>query len=154
MIKLLNRKQKRGVTLIELIISMAILTIVLSLVFRLLIYNSKVFYKSEDLSQVQFDVRMASDYISTEIRNVKSISLTSGASIDNSIDLAFLSGNYPSVKSVEFVLKAQGQRYLLSYVIEGSDAQVNNKYKLETDVLLNNVSSAVTGTDNKVFYTK
>ena len=113
-----------------------------------------MFKKSDSLSQVQFDVRMASDYLTTELRNVNSISLSADASLTNFIDLISLSDKYPLVKSVNFEIKSQGPRYLLSYVIQGSDSNSENQYQIETEVLLNNITSAINDNDTILYYEK
>ena len=146
-------KQNKGFTLIELLISMAILSIVMTAIMGLFLHNNMVFKKSDKLSQVQFDVRMASDYITTEFRNVNSISLSDNT-LPNSVNITSLSDKYPLVKSVSFEIKTQGARYLLSYVIQGSDSNLENHYQLKTEVLLNNITSATNGNNTTVYYRK
>ena len=150
-VKLINNKQ--GLTLIELILTFAILLIVIGVSFSFFFFNLRSFQTSEKLSQVQFDVRMASDLITSELRNVNQISLTDDT-LPNSIILSKISSKYPLVKSVNFSIVNQSPNYYVSYLILGSDSNSENSYQLESEVLLNNITSATEGNDVTIYYSK
>lgn len=151
MSKLGNHKNKRGITLIELIVTIAIFSIVIAAILNLFIFNNRVYSRSDKLSQVQFDVRMASDHITTEIRNKNSISTTDN-SLAKSINLSGLQSKYPSIKAIAFVITKSDSDYLVSYTISGSDLNNDNEYTLETDVLLNNITNATESSGTTIYY--
>lgn len=63
------KDNNKGFSLIELIVALAILSIIIVVSFNFFIYNNRLFDKGDRLSKVQYDVRMTSDYITTELRN-------------------------------------------------------------------------------------
>jgi prepilin-type N-terminal cleavage/methylation domain-containing protein len=72
-LKLLRAKQ--GFTLIELIISLAILSIVMTSIISFFLYNNRVFAKGVDQFNVQSNIRLASDYITNQIRYATKIEI-------------------------------------------------------------------------------
>lgn len=146
--KLKNPQNRKGFTLVELIVTMAILSIVLGAVMNLFLFNNKVYSQSENLASVQFDVRMAADFITTELRNMHGVS-TENSALTNSVDLAKVKVKYPSVKNVKFKIIKQESKYLVLYSITGSDINNGNSYSLDSRVLLNNIKSATESTEMK-----
>lgn len=144
-------QQKKGVTLIELIVTLALISVVLVAVFNLFIFNKNVYTKSEELSQVQFDVRMASDMLTKNLRNVSSLSLTDNT-LANEIGLSDLQSKYPSISSVSFTIVSESSRFLVEYTIVGNDATGDNQYTINSKVLLNNITSVIAGTGSTLFY--
>lgn len=142
-----------GFTLVELIITIAILVIVLVTVTNFFIFNLNTYEKGEDLSAVQFDVRMASEYITKELRNVNDISDTNNT-LDDELNLSILSANYPNVHSVEFEITNEGPKYFVDYTVTGNSPDGSNLYSIKTKVLLNNIESASVATSNTLYYTK
>ena len=138
--KIFNKKKNKGFTLVELVVTVAILSIVMIIVTNFFLYNNRIFRKSDSLSQVQFDVRMASDYITTELRNVENVSLVNDT-LGNSIDLTLVSSKYPNVTGVNFSIRSLSGKYLVIYTVEGNDVTHQNYFKLDSEVLLNNVTS-------------
>jgi prepilin-type N-terminal cleavage/methylation domain-containing protein len=151
MCKLEKTKKNGGFTLIELIVTLAIFSIVLVAILNLFLFNNRVYSRSENLSEVQFDVRMASDYITTELRNKNSISITDN-SLAESITLSDLQSKYPTVKAVTFKIAKSSSDYFVEYTITGSDLNNDNEYTLETDVLLNNITNATESTGTTIYY--
>lgn len=64
----------KGFSLIEMLVTLALLGIILLAAFSIYISGNRIFNKSVDQKYVQQDVRLAADYISREIRNSKVIS--------------------------------------------------------------------------------
>lgn len=142
----------KGFTLVELIIGMVILSIVLSAVYAFFLYNHRMYNKSKNMSQIQYEVRMTSEYLASELRNVSYISLSGDGSLSKSISIDTLTQKYPLVSRVAFKIKSQGYGYLLEYDIHGSDSKYKNEYTVSSQILLNNVTSAVTGEGNVIYY--
>jgi prepilin-type N-terminal cleavage/methylation domain-containing protein len=154
-IQYLNKKFNgwSGFSIIELIIALALMLMVLAVGYNFFFLNYRAYQTADTLAQVQFDTRMASDYITFELRNVYEISLTDNSMPDH-IDLNQLSGQYPKVSAVSFTIGQSGSSYIISYTIIGSDPGLNSDYQLESEVLLNNVESASTGSGNTLYYEK
>lgn len=144
-------KQRKGITLIELIVTIALISIVILSTVNLLLFNNKVFNRSDALSQVQFDVRMASDGLTRDLRNINKVSLTDNT-LAKKVELIELQSSYPSVSSISFTIKSGGSKFLVEYTILGHDPNGNNQYSLKTEVLLNNITSATLGTENVIYY--
>lgn len=142
-----------GLTVIELVIALSLMGIILAIGYNFLFINYKAYQTGEALSEVQFDTRMASDYIFFELKNANKVSLTD-TTLSNVIDLNNLKARYPRVSSLNFSIVQSGNLYLVNYVIRASHNRLNNDYELESEVLLNNVKNATTGSGNQIYYTK
>jgi Tfp pilus assembly protein PilW len=145
------RNDLSGLTIIELMIALAIMLLVLAIGFNFFFLTLKAYETGENLSEVQFDVRMAADFITRELRYVNSISLTDDT-LANSIDTSILNNNYPSVMGVSFKIEQSGAHFIVNYVITGNNSKLNNDYILESNVLLNNINSVSTGTGLSIYY--
>lgn len=69
----MTRTYKKGFTLIELVIVIAILGIVIYLGFSFFSFGNRSFSRGQDQSSIQHSVRMASRYITDEIRTAKDV---------------------------------------------------------------------------------
>lgn len=61
-------RKSKGFTLVELLVTIVILSIVLSAAFAFFIFGNKTYNKGIDQYSVQSNIRLASDYITKEIR--------------------------------------------------------------------------------------
>ena len=144
-------RSRKGVTLLELIVAMVIGSLILAMIFGFLIYGSRIFKRSDQQSQIQFDVRTASDHLVGELRNVTAISVDSVYS--DSFDLNVLKARYPNLRSVNFEITEQGGLYLLNITIEGADNNGKLPYQLVTKLLLQNIDTYIqTGEGSVVYY--
>ena len=150
------KENKKGITLVELLIAIALLSIVLAAAFNLFFFNNRLFVRGTSLSQVQFDVRMASQHVTKELRNSSEIS-TTNSSLTNTIDLSTLTDKYPLIKDVSFEIDKRADSFVVLYTIQGSDANDQNPYQLDTEVLLNNsrsMTNVVAGSGTEIHYSK
>ena len=69
------KKRNKGVTLIELIVSFSILSIVLGAGYSLYAFNSKTFSSGTQQYDLQNEIRLASQFITNEVRNAKEFEL-------------------------------------------------------------------------------
>lgn len=145
------RLHKKGMTLVELIVVMAIMSVVLGTIYTFFIYNMRLYRKSNDLSQVQFDVRTAVDVLSNDLRNISEVSLTD-STLDQSYSAETLRQSYPSIESVTFTLNKTGMTYLLAITISGNDASGRNDYEISTNIILNNIQNAALDTGPVLYY--
>lgn len=151
------RINNKGITLIEIIVTIAIASLVLALIFNLFFYNYRLFNKSSSLASVQHDVRMAMDYVISELRNVSEISITNDSNLYlYYIDASLLKSKYSSVRLVTFSLYVpSGQNCYVLIKIEGNDENSNNSYILSSKILLTNVSNLTSSEESPViFYNK
>lgn len=151
----INGKKNRqsGFTLIELLVTIAILGIVIAAVITFFIFNLNTYDKGEDLAAVQFDVRMASDYITDELRNVLAISISDNT-LANSITLASLQTNHSLVTAVNFELITESSKYFVVYSVSGNSSDGENLYTVSSRVMLNNIIAATLETGTTIYYTK
>ena len=70
-------KKHRGFTMIELLVSLGILSIIISLGFSTLIFGTKSFGKGTDQATLQQDSRVIISLISNEVRNAKNLRYSS-----------------------------------------------------------------------------
>lgn len=80
------RKNNKGVTLVELLTALAIVSVLISLSTSIFIFGNDIFAKGTSQHSEQTDLRFANDYIVKEIRYATSIDLLSSApgTINNS----------------------------------------------------------------------
>jgi prepilin-type N-terminal cleavage/methylation domain-containing protein len=94
--------KRRGLSLIELLVSIGLMGIVILILFSIYLNSNKIFNKTTNQSSNQQDVRLVADYITREIRSAKIISI-----------------NENDVK------KDNNKYYALTYKIDSND---NKKY--------------------------
>ncbi len=174
--KMLNKvflKKRQGFTLVEVIVSMALVSIILLMASSLLTTGQKMYNKGTDKADIQFDARMAADFITNELRNATNIGF--GTRLDDSyswIGLADQSVRYLAAGSpletnktgayitslevigIESATTADGRtRQILKFAIRADDHT-----EIETKVLLNNNMTSLIGsaapTPLSVYYRK
>jgi prepilin-type N-terminal cleavage/methylation domain-containing protein len=141
--KVLNKlRNRKGVTLIELIIVIAILGIVIGAAYSFFFYGINVFAKGGIKSEIQQDLNQAAFYMTNRVRNVKKISLTSqpGYSSLN------IQSKHPNINSIEYVITHVGGTYNLEFLI------TREGHTVESKILLNNVKTATTGSGSNIWY--
>lgn len=131
------KSRRAGLTLIEVIITLAILGIVLISVTQFLSFNLRTFSKGEKIAEVQFDVRMASDYVSSELRDVMDLSSTEILDGER-IDLPILQTRFSSLSSIRFDIVRENNRILVEYDVTGNSSDGANPITMKSKVLLNN----------------
>lgn len=75
MIGLLKKNNNKGITLVELIIVLSLIGIIFVLAFQLNIFAILGIRTGQERAQVQHNVRLASDYITKELRNAYTINI-------------------------------------------------------------------------------
>lgn len=148
-------KKYKGVTLVELLIVLAIFGIVLTCIFAFFIFNNKSFSIGENQSEAQYNVRLASESITRELRVADTIEILDGIPDtfdvykkyifidDNSIKLymggyekVILKGTSNFTPVLTFNKKA-GNDKVLNFVIDGIKGSQN--YKIDSDIYILNM---------------
>lgn len=61
-------KKKSGITLIELLLALALSSLVLGIIYSLLLFGMRTYAKGNDQTELQFDIRLTADAITNELR--------------------------------------------------------------------------------------
>jgi hypothetical protein len=133
----------------------------------ILIFGEKIFSRGYDQYSLQAEVRLASDFIADEVRNVSEITLSEPDSPQTYNEIYYnancikfrAAGESPVSKTGEiipsgddlsFSIEQSGTQFFLVFTIDA--AAGDNTFDITTKVLLNNVNSAVTGSDSSAIY--
>ncbi len=163
-------KNNKALTLIEIIVTMAILGIIIAFVFSFQSFETKIFNRTVTKSDLQSDVRTAADYIVSELRNATEISLSTPANPSN-YSRIYISSNQIAVNKTDgsnafrteaviaesddlsFLVAPSGASYMLSFSIKATkDGQ---DYQTTGSVVLNNIREITGSTSgNSIYYIK
>ena len=158
-------KKEDGFTLTEIIVTIGIMSIVITMIFSFLEFNlGTLSYGSDQIAQSS-NLRLTALKTTEEIRNVfkvellddadtveaghKSIGLESNALvIKDGATTKYLSGD--GIGSVHFSIHEEHNRYVLEIILQSQDQ------RFETQVLLNNIKEAdiIKGEKDGTLYTK
>ncbi|HZK24963.1 MAG TPA: prepilin-type N-terminal cleavage/methylation domain-containing protein [Oscillospiraceae bacterium] len=158
---------RRGLSLVELIITMTILLIVLAVGYPFYHFGTRTASVGEDQSNIQRDIRLNGDFITKELRNATEIEIVPSASEgsgDTDNQYFYLENNNimhktnanptnPStftnrnILSLTFTLQqtAAGNNFV-TFIVSGQEG--TQTYSVESQVHLNNLTGlpAATGT--------
>lgn len=165
-------KIKKGFTLIELVVTLAILGIVLTTIFSLNLFGIRTFAQSSDRAVQQFEVRMPTDFIAKKARYANQMEIltdvpTSTPPGAHEIYLDSGQIKYREYGSDSIIIGTEGVTdYTLTMERKSTTPNVlqftvgkngTDKYNLITDVIVLNLGSlGITGNQNGIgirFYT-
>jgi|LGOV01.1.fsa_nt_gb prepilin-type N-terminal cleavage/methylation domain-containing protein len=146
----MSKKYKKGFTLIELVVSIAIASIITLMLYSIFQYNLKAYNKTTDAMNEQANLRLVSYKLTNQLRNIGYIDLDNNVTppasptdsyiyIDsNQIKLTNAGGTSTFVENiisdVEFGLsRNELERYVLTVHVSG------DVHSYTTDILLNNI---------------
>jgi prepilin-type N-terminal cleavage/methylation domain-containing protein len=132
-------RKNKGVTLIELIISLAILSILISLTFSTLLFSSKSFDSQAGSIENLSNVRNAISYITREIRKSDSIDVTDNILTLNGMDI-YKSENNTITKNGNIVISKIHQ---FSIVKTGSEIDIEIVSTDGTGIAASKVTSTI-----------
>lgn len=164
-------EKKKGLTLVELLISLALVGVVILLASSIYIFGLKIFDKGTTQSNVQDEIRVVGDFITKEIRNSVEITFNTPSNIKE-YSMIYLDKNVikykPEGKSLEesvnktgsiisgnndliFQTKNKNSKAFLNFTIKGTGKQ--QSYTLNSEVFLNNIKSIENSSSyNYVYY--
>ncbi|MBT9174307.1 MAG: hypothetical protein DDT21_02721 [Syntrophomonadaceae bacterium] len=171
------QKHERGLSLIELIVAVAVLSIAIFLGVSFFSFGTRSFARGDLQSQVQADVRAASFFITQELRNATALELiatfpslsetSSGTGwhyifVENNRIIHYFNGvSTPVTEAIiepeptgRFDLRIvnRASRNLLAFTIAGSRG--GQRFVVETQVLLNNLPLSPAAANQAVRYRK
>ncbi|MBI9014337.1 MAG: type II secretion system protein [Clostridiales bacterium] len=158
---------KRGFTLFELIVILALLAIVTLTGFTILMTSSNMYSRSQENSDLYYQVRLASDVVRNEIRNATEIEIGPNVDdlgaikpnnfiagyeylyIENNILIHYSGSEKEKTKAMitelspMFILNLvdSTKNNTITYTIEGtiSNSKGNRTYDVKTTIHLNNI---------------
>ncbi|SHI69402.1 prepilin-type N-terminal cleavage/methylation domain-containing protein [Dethiosulfatibacter aminovorans DSM 17477] len=142
-------KNTKGLTLVELLISLSIVAMVISVTVMMSLIGLRSFSMSMAQSDIQYEVRRASAYITEELRNSTKISTTDSGLDDIVID-DLIDGN----DSLSSNIKIDNNVLTLYIKADkvGVGTNINTSYDLTTEILLNNYSTTMSPIDVTTIY--
>jgi len=156
-------KNRNGFTLVELLITLSLLGIVLSIVFNFFFYGQNSFQIGEKQSNVQREVRLASNRITGEIRNAVELTFVSSSATDQYNYIVYdqtkktlkiiskgstIYETYPVISNVTYKIYPVNGKYVLEFTIEGTEG--SQKYITRSEVYLVNLEKEPLNPERKV----
>ncbi|MBC9784944.1 prepilin-type N-terminal cleavage/methylation domain-containing protein [Heliobacterium chlorum] len=163
---------RRGFTITELLIVLALLSVVLTFGYNAFGFMNTSFVYGESRSNVQREIQTASNKITSELRNAVRVSNTAfgdenqyyhiWTDSSKSLRLETLTRTGAITASTNLCNQdvtafscaiSKDQAYKLTFTLQGKDDNMANVYSLSSCVMLNNVTQGTT-LSNEIFYTK
>jgi len=154
---------RRGFTLIELVVAIGILVMVLSFIFSSLFFGMKTFSKSDSQYQLQSELRFAADFIVKELRNASVLTLLDSFVKEQGYHYIYVNNNNQLIyefntekkqltsivlNASSFGLLKNGTRNRLTIALRGG--LKDQSYDVTTEVLLNNIFDMGAASNKKV----
>lgn len=167
--------KKKGFTLVEIIIAMAIASLVVASAGPLLIFSNRIFNRSSAQYDVQSNNRLAADYIQKQIKYATDIYLADAVDIDyNTPKLGDIELNQPEILVYEgnslIHKKWEDGQYKvifktpyisnLSFSLSGNEIEIvlnseDHKYDLKSNLVLpNRLNTGEPSTGNNIYFTR
>lgn len=152
-----HSRKKNGFTLIEIVLAMAILSLVVMAVYNFLLAGNRTFYSGSNQYDAQSEMRMVSDYIIKNTRFASDISLQS--SLDSPLDVDYnymyvnngLLTNYSTNGSTHIMQQTGGHINSSSFTLTTTNRKImmnislsknsgDRTYQLQTNTEIPNMS--------------
>lgn len=175
------KEKSRGITLVELQIALALVSLVLALGYSFYFFGTRAFTRGDKQSQVQFDMRMASSFITREVRTATKLDVIPTPTpttflpnyhyifvkdnqiihryndVETAKTAAIIAAVPPEMFSLRQITTAEGQKKtLLAFSFTGTitDITGTQQQKIETEVLLKNLGSKQLASNQAIRYQK
>ncbi|WP_226646570.1 PilW family protein [Mesobacillus subterraneus] len=117
------KTSEKGVTLVELLAALTILSIVMLLVSSVHLFAQNQMYSQSNDIQIQSDERLAMNLITKEIRRAQTVEVKNPNELTiNGVDIYMLEGNVLKKNNVDYIYNIKG-----FYVSKLGASQVNLK---------------------------
>ncbi len=158
--------QKKGITLVELIIALALLTVILGMAYSFFSLGMTVFRKGAGQSDIQQNLRLTADIITREIRLASELQIIDPVTIPDTVSDEYRYVFVNSANSIEFKNKDGSKKFLDNGVNSMSvtlrfesmnsgkilgfalNASGENNYSIESEVYPLNLASPIAGNNN------
>lgn len=156
---------ENGFSLVELLVALSILGIVLAMGYSYFFFGSNTFRIGGNQSNLQRNIRLASDFITRELRYATCVSILSSSNDDcescaneNQHSYIYLENGIimhngvaiadAVIESLVFTYKELDDAYLIDFVVDGLSSDGRQSYSLESDVFLVNMQAPPSVADN------
>jgi prepilin-type N-terminal cleavage/methylation domain-containing protein len=159
-----NSKFKHGFTLIEVIVAIGLLTLILGAAYSMQLFGNKSYNRSAEKSEIQDNLRLASDFITKEIRYSSEVSILASipatkdttkkyiSKVGSNIEYQYYSSGWlhrdlvigTSAISYSLSFEAMDSQKTLQFLISGASS--HNNYSLKTLVKPLNMDTQIAGT--------
>lgn len=158
------KMNRKGMTLIEVTIALAIFGIVVLATSSVFMYALRSYQVGIEQNKEQFDVRLVSDVITSEVRNCLTIDLLDTGDATNTASMLYIyedSGNLQykdvdlgtikaytdeRIASMDFAItQSAGGEFFLEFKVVGTGG-----YTITSSILLNNISAAVVESNKEI----
>lgn len=129
------KNKRNGFTLIEIVVTIALIAIVIPIIYNFISFGGNVFSKGTVKAETQNDVNLIAYKITNQLRTVGEISLTDKTGYSK-FDVK---SEYPTLDLVSYTLSNKNNTYMLNFTIE------EGGHRVTSEIALNNVKTAVTG---------
>jgi prepilin-type N-terminal cleavage/methylation domain-containing protein len=164
-------RNRKGVTLVELLIVLALISVVSIIAFSFYFFGVRTFAKGESQSQAQYDIRMASTFVTREVRNAVSFQLVPiPTTYASGFEYLYIKNNQLIHYNGTAITKTDGiitsHSFTLTSVTDSNNkprnilkislgATVDNQnYATDTEVVLNNIKTLPASSDVAIKYKK
>ncbi len=162
-----NRTLKiKGFTLVEVIVTVALVSVVFAAIFSFFFFQTSTYSHGSDKSQIQTEIRLASDFISKELRYATKVSVAtpSDSSLYNRLyiqdnKLMFQpAGGTAIEKSSDIFDPADfsvdiagiGGEFIINYSLHGTKNK--SDYTIRSSVVMKNISTTNNENGNQIYY--
>ena len=133
-----KKHKKKGFTLIEVVVTIALIGIIIPVIYNFISFGGNVFSKGTSKAESQNDVNLIAYKISNQLRTVSEISLTAKTGYTE----YNVKSEHPNIDGIAYTLSKVNDTYMLNFSISESTHQV------VSEIALNNVALATTGSTN------
>jgi len=158
--------QKRGFTLVEAIVTVALMAIVVAAIFSFFFFQTNTFSRGSDRSEIQSEIRLASDFISKELRYATDVSISAPAdpSQYNRIYIAnnklmYQPAGGPEVEKssaifdpTDFTVNLSGSIDIFTATFSLNGTKNKSEYNIDSSVNLKNVTTLTISDGNQIYY--
>lgn len=115
-------RNNKGITLVELLISLSIAIVILGLIFSLFFFGNTTYSSGTTQNNIQTDLRLASDIIRDNVRYASDLTVinTDGTGLDANLNYVYLSSDSQSIKlklvgeSAKNIINFSGTDYIIT----------------------------------------
>jgi prepilin-type N-terminal cleavage/methylation domain-containing protein len=141
--RLFRTKNRRGVTLVEILIVLGLLSLITAMLFSFFIHGTKIYSMGYEKSAANQDTSIAAFSITNTIKIVNEISLSYKLGYKQ-LDVQ---RRFPQISNVEYTITEENGIYSLEFTLTHQEG-----YSIDSKVLLNNIKNADIGPSSVIWF--